>query len=308
MTTTVYKSSDASAPQMTSAAGSLLTVLDACLVNGYGAKPAAGWSKTVVDAGTNQAYYRQGAKAGFAQKLLYVKDDAATPGNATAWCASTCTVAASPVLTEYFWDQNSTNIGVLLKADQNNPGVAEWMMVASDRAFVYLIRRSGWGERGWFMTFVGDLDTPYLNDKGCFSVVGRNSAQGVVALGGDAPIYSNGYVGVYGRADGVYSYTSYLLAKQVGQGASRGENMTTNSAGYEGVILARYDASDSTRFRGAVPLLWTSLQSYAFSYYAVPEGYEIQGAGAFSGTTFKVVHFDVVSQTKLFLEVAGFTS
>ena len=44
MTVTVYRSTDASAPVLTGVAGAMKAVLDACLVNGYGAKAAAGWS------------------------------------------------------------------------------------------------------------------------------------------------------------------------------------------------------------------------------------------------------------------------
>lgn len=71
MAVTVYKSTDASAPVLTGVAGSLITVLDACLVNGYGAKVAAGWAKTYT--GTNKAVYR--ATAG-AQEYFRVQDDA----------------------------------------------------------------------------------------------------------------------------------------------------------------------------------------------------------------------------------------
>lgn len=51
----VYKSSDASAPVLDGQAGSLIAVLDACLVNGYGSKSAAGWTKPY--SGTNAAVY-----------------------------------------------------------------------------------------------------------------------------------------------------------------------------------------------------------------------------------------------------------
>lgn len=308
MATTVYKSSDASAPQMTSAAGSLLTVLDACLVNGYGAKPAAGWSKTVVDAGTHQAYYRQGAKAGFAQRLWYIKDDAATPGNATSWACSACTVAASPVLTNNFWDQGSGSIGVLLKADQDNGGVAEWLLIANERACMFFTRRSGWGERGWAMTFVGDLDVPYMSDLGCFSVLGRNSGNGAIALGAPPPLVHNSVVRVYGDLLGTYLNTSYTWKKAMGDGTQRAESMALGSLSFYDILLTSMDISDTSAFRGRVPWLWTTVQSYAFSYYALPEGYEMQGAGSFSGTTFKLLHFDASNQTKYFFETAGFTT
>lgn len=59
MTVTAYYSADASAPTLTGSAGSLVALLDACLVNGYGAKAGAGWS--IAYTGTNKRDYKQGA-------------------------------------------------------------------------------------------------------------------------------------------------------------------------------------------------------------------------------------------------------
>lgn len=60
MPVTIYTSEDAGAPPLLpNAAGALIAVLDACLVNGYGAKAGAGWSKPFN--GVNLAVYKQGA-------------------------------------------------------------------------------------------------------------------------------------------------------------------------------------------------------------------------------------------------------
>ena len=56
MTVTEYRHDDVDAPELTGEPGSLLTVLDACLVNGYGNKPASGWTKPLSD--TNRAAYQ----------------------------------------------------------------------------------------------------------------------------------------------------------------------------------------------------------------------------------------------------------
>lgn len=48
---TIYTSSDASAPVLTGQAGKLGDMLKACLVDGYGAKAAAGWSCPVAESG-----------------------------------------------------------------------------------------------------------------------------------------------------------------------------------------------------------------------------------------------------------------
>ncbi len=58
MTVTVYRSTDASAPQLSGTAGSLAAILDGCLVTGYGSKPAAGWT-TAFTSGDLRSY-RQG--------------------------------------------------------------------------------------------------------------------------------------------------------------------------------------------------------------------------------------------------------
>jgi hypothetical protein len=82
MTVTVYRSTDASAPTLNGTAGSLCTVLDAILVDGYGAKPGAGWSKILsstsnplISGGTAGAkrIYRCGS--GAMRPYLRVHDD-----------------------------------------------------------------------------------------------------------------------------------------------------------------------------------------------------------------------------------------
>ncbi len=78
MSWNIYKSTDASAPTLNGTVGSLITLLDACLVNGYGAKPAAGWTKAFT--GTNLAAYRMGS--GATQYYLRVDDNGPGAGGA----------------------------------------------------------------------------------------------------------------------------------------------------------------------------------------------------------------------------------
>lgn len=58
MTVRFYQSTDASAPVLTGQAGSLVALLDACLIAGYGAKTAAGWSTAYT--ASNKRAYRMG--------------------------------------------------------------------------------------------------------------------------------------------------------------------------------------------------------------------------------------------------------
>jgi hypothetical protein len=50
---TIYRSSDASAPQLTNVAGTLITVLNGVLVTGYGSQTGAGWTAPAGLQGTN---------------------------------------------------------------------------------------------------------------------------------------------------------------------------------------------------------------------------------------------------------------
>lgn len=80
MTVRLYKSTDASAPVLDGQSGSLLTVLDAILVNGYGSKTAAGWTIEYTAAG--KRVYRMatgGGRTGFRMRVL---DDASLTGGA----------------------------------------------------------------------------------------------------------------------------------------------------------------------------------------------------------------------------------
>jgi hypothetical protein len=73
---TLYRWDDASAPDLTGDVGSLVAVLDACLVNGYGAKAAAGWSTAYTS--THLRAYRQGANS----NARYLRVDDSGTGSA----------------------------------------------------------------------------------------------------------------------------------------------------------------------------------------------------------------------------------
>lgn len=75
MTSRMYKSSDASAPSLTGQVGSLVSLLDAVLVNGYGSQTAAGWTKPYT--ATNKAVFRNSSSNGTG---FYLDVDDSGPG------------------------------------------------------------------------------------------------------------------------------------------------------------------------------------------------------------------------------------
>jgi hypothetical protein len=74
---TIYRSTDVGAPTLSGTAGDLTTLLDAVLVNGYGAKAAAGW--TITHTAANKRVYTQGAGSGMGFR---VRDNAGGTGGA----------------------------------------------------------------------------------------------------------------------------------------------------------------------------------------------------------------------------------
>ena len=79
MTVRVYRSTDVGAPALSAAAGSLIGVLDAILVNGYGsgggARAPLGWTKEF--SGVNLGAYRNASNS-VARSFFYVNDVNAT--------------------------------------------------------------------------------------------------------------------------------------------------------------------------------------------------------------------------------------
>lgn len=76
MAITLYRSTDASAPELTNVAGSAITVLDACLVTGYGAKAGAGFVKHASSTSTVAAF--KSGEATSTGHWLVVTDTATT--------------------------------------------------------------------------------------------------------------------------------------------------------------------------------------------------------------------------------------
>ena len=59
---TIYRDTDASAPVLSGQSNALIDLLKACLVDGYGSQPAAGWTEAYT--GTALAAFQQGGGAG----------------------------------------------------------------------------------------------------------------------------------------------------------------------------------------------------------------------------------------------------
>lgn len=147
MTVRLYRHDDTSAPVLTGQAGSLTTLLDAVLVNGYGSKTAAGWS--INQTTTNKRGYKQGAGGNHPTGVLFYVDDTA-PGAAgarEARCVGFETMSAiTPVGTGQFPNSTqsaiSTGMLVIRKSNTNDSVARKWYVVA-DAWTMYLFIETG---------------------------------------------------------------------------------------------------------------------------------------------------------------------
>lgn len=130
MTVRVYRSDDASAPVLSGQVGALIGVLDACLVDGYGSKTAAGWAKEFT--GTNLRAYRA---ASGARMRLRVDDTAAQEGRIVGYeSMSDVNTGTGPFPTS---TQMSGGLFVR-KSATANATARPWILIATGTAFYFL--------------------------------------------------------------------------------------------------------------------------------------------------------------------------
>lgn len=158
---TKYYSSDAGAPSLDGTAGTLIAVLDAILVTGYGAKSAAGWSHPVATAG-NIATYQQAAGSGF---TLLVNDNGPNVTSTTkeAWLVGweSCATVGAPVGTgsgQFPLPAQLLTTGhmVCRKSNTADGTVRQWKAFADDRT-IFFFAASGDTAGVYFGFFFGDV-------------------------------------------------------------------------------------------------------------------------------------------------------
>lgn len=127
MAITKYSSTDASAPQIaaTTTAGQLVSVLDGCLVNGYGSKPSAGWS--VVYSGTNIRVYRPPSG-----RRCYLRVD---NSNTSMYAVVQAYATMSDINTG---TEPFTNSATVNWCQNQDTTANAWEVIASDTSFYYI--------------------------------------------------------------------------------------------------------------------------------------------------------------------------
>jgi hypothetical protein len=202
---TIYTSSDPSGPgPITGTTGSLLTVLDACLVNGYTGKTAAGWTKPFANSGSVYGAYTQGTGSGF---TLFVNDlnaNFASPGKEaalTGWevlsqigPTGTGSLHAGVGLNQFpLPAQSLTNGHVTVRKSVSADTTPRPWMLAADGATLYMWILTGDGTYAYYHWSFGDN----------FSLAGTGDKWNCYIYG--RPIDNSGATGGYN------DYTEYIM-------------------------------------------------------------------------------------------------
>lgn len=182
MTVRLYQSTDASAPTLTGQAGSLTTLLDAVLVNGYGSQPAAGWS--IAQTTTNKRGYQQatGGNSGATGCSLWVDDSAPTTAK-EARVTGFETMTGLGTGTGQFPTGAQLNIGttpngavIIRKSTTADATARAWRAIANGHA-IYLSVDTGdiTNPTASFPFFFGDFFSYHASDTFAISLQGRAS-------------------------------------------------------------------------------------------------------------------------------------
>lgn len=192
MPVTVYRSTDTGAPVLTGQEGSAITVLDAILVNGYGAKAGAGWTKAF--SGTNKAAYLQGPKTNRPQRYLRVQDDG--PGDGSTREARMRGYEAMTDVdtgTGPFPSPEQRSAGIIFRKSSTVDATARpWIAVADHRTIYFFVWTGDAGpvpngRIGWAF---GDFVSRVPGDQFGQVIIGRVAENSDSMSGYDDPINS----------------------------------------------------------------------------------------------------------------------
>ena len=229
---TIYSSSDVNAPILNGLSGSLVDVLDAVLVNGYGNKSALGWLKPIPnDPSRALACYQQPSGSGM---ILFV-NDAAPFSASNSWTREAWVTGYESLLgltSSLNYSQGTgggsfpytgqaglgTNLNsgsvVWRKSTTQDNTSRSWTLIGDDRTFYLFVSHNGSAAANKSMYAFGDIfsfkSTP--DDYKCI-IIGRLIPN---ATGDNISIDQSDYI----MQPGYATYPHFMARSSGGQGRS----------------------------------------------------------------------------------------
>lgn len=283
MTVRVYRWDDDSAPTLSASAGSLIALLDAVLVNGYGTKVAAGWTKAY--AGTNTAGY---TNAGSGCGVLVAHTATATAARFYGYES----ITSEGVVTGRFPTDAQLSGGLYSLLSSTADSTARpWLIVATEKYFYLWVGHAVTTTVGLATTgvcpiiFAGDIISRVPGDAYHFAVIGGTTATTgqIGTLSSSLSTSSGHYIArpytQIGTAEQFGKAMLYLFAQQGIGVAASGTTYPDPVAG--GMMLSPIYVGVVSLWRGVMPGLWGPMHSLPGS-----PGDTFTGTGELAGKTF----------------------
>lgn len=166
MAFTIYSSSDSGAPTLSGLSGSLLTVLDAVLVNGYGSKSPAGWTKPLPNTGS-YGLYRQGSGSMY---YMFVYESGSAIGAeafVTGWDSITAITNGAVTGSNPFPTNSQLNLGsgiaggagavIIRKSSVPTSTSRTWIIFADARTVYIFIKTTDVAINNYYAFAFGDF-------------------------------------------------------------------------------------------------------------------------------------------------------
>lgn len=314
MTVTVYRSTDTSAPVLTGQVGSLISLLDAILVNGYGSKASQGWTKPFT--GTNAASYLM--KSGTNQRYLDVADNGVGAANYARLVAYEAMTALATGTNPFPSAAQFAGGLYCVKSTTADAAARPWMCVANGAFFwLFCFTDSGATVPATCTVGFGDVTTYVPSDVyNTILIAGTTTTAAATSIANHQLVFAGGfggsltlghyvcrnYTGV-GTSATLSKFTNgslggYLTSGLYGLGSTAnvsggvigGVALPYPNPADAGIYLERLWAVD-TQLRGELPGLWAPLQPGT----GLVLGDTFSGTGALSGKTFEVIRSTIAS-------------
>lgn len=215
-TTRIYRSTDTDAPVLTGQVGSLLNLLDKCLVDGYTGKTAAGWTRPYT--GTNKTAYRNSVAAGGSGMYLRVVDANAGYATAKVFSAMSDVDTGSDVAPAAAYSPDGRYWAKSVTSDAT---ARPWVLVADELTMWLIVQQGAPGTYVFDSLFgAGDFASEVPADPWRYFVLGRTNATsagaGGVGSGGDLRLHP----GNFGTVTPGSTEALWIARQTSGSGAS----------------------------------------------------------------------------------------
>ena len=227
---TIYSSTDPGAPQLSGTPGSLISVLRAVLVNGYGTapndKPGLGWTEEFTD--TNKVVFQNSQDAGSGYRLRVLDDGSASAGGS----ARSASVRAFSTMTDIDNGSDPTpttadmpNGVIWPKSTVLSSATRPWWAIGNERCIYLFVDVQGVGGAD-VPLFAGDLLSIKPGDQHAFAL---NSGDTAVYTGSLAFTHSRLFHTLTAMSSQPNSGSALIIARSHSgaPGAVRGNNVNT---------------------------------------------------------------------------------